>query len=283
MFVLAVPFQTAADDYIRGDVDQNGRVSIDDVTSLINYLLSGEWPEDSQIETETFTVNGVSFTMVKVEGGTFMMGATEEQGEDAFDCEYPVHQVTLDSYHIGQTEVTQELWYAVMGINPSGHKSSLLLPVENVSWDDCQIFINKLNELTGKAFRLPTEAEWEFAARGGRKSKGYKFSGSDTLDVVGWYNKNSSFTSHIVATKNANELLLYDMLGNVWEWCQDWWDSYTDESQINPVGPETGEYRVHRGGAYNDTSRYCRVSQRASWRSCSYKQINLGLRLALSF
>lgn len=227
----------------------------------------------------TYVVNGVSFRMVAIEGGTFTMGASE-QDSNAYDWEKPVHQVSLDGFSIGETEVTQELWQAVMGSNPSyftGNK----LPVENVSWNDCQTFITKLNQLTGQNFRLPTEAEWEFAARGGNQSQGYKYAGSNTIDDVAWYWDNSSET-HEVGTKQANELGLYDMSGNVWEWCQDWYSSsYYSESVVNnPQGPSTGSSRVYRGGSWNFSARYCRVSYRY-FNTPTFTLSDLGLRLAL--
>lgn len=212
---------------------------------------------------ETITVNGVSFTMIKVEGGTFQMGATSEQGGDADSDEKPVHSVTLSDYYIGETEVTQELWEAVMGSKPSKFKGSQR-PVERVSWNDCQGFIKKLNQLTGKNFRLPTEAEWEYAARGGNKSKGYKYSGSNTIGNVAWYDDNSNSQTHNVKTKSPNELGIYDMSGNVWEWCQDWKGNYNSGSQINPTGPSSGSRRVGRGGSWSDDAEGCRVSFRGS-------------------
>ena len=231
-------------------------------------------------EIETFTVNGVAFKMVKVAGGTFQMGATSEQGSDAYDDEYPVHSVTLSDYYIGQTEVTQELWEAVMGDNPSYFTGDNQCPVERVSWDDCQEFIKKLNRLTGKNFRLPTEAEWEYAARGGNKSKGYKYSGSNDADAVAWYNKNSGSKTQPVAQKQSNELGLYDMSGNVWEWCQDWYGDYTSRSQSNPKGANTGSDRVLRGGSWFDYARYVQVSYR---HNCTpdTRFSGYGLRLAL--
>ncbi|MGM9868326.1 MAG: SUMF1/EgtB/PvdO family nonheme iron enzyme [Sodaliphilus sp.] len=238
----------------------------------------------------SFSVNGVRFEMVSVEGGTFTMGATAEQGSDAFNWEKPAHQVTLSSYMIGKTEVTQALWEAVMDSNPSEFKGADL-PVENVSWDDCQEFITKLNALTGKNFRLPTEAEWEFAARGGNKSCGYKYCGSNNIDEVAWYDGNSyegnsSFlffkkrTTHPVATKSPNELGIYDMSGNVWEWCNDWYDDYSSSSQTNPKGPNSGSVRVYRGGGWNDDAWGCRVSYRDNDYP-TFRYDNLGLRLAL--
>ena len=189
--------------------------------------------------------------------------------------------MTLSSYSIGKTEVTQALWQAVMGSNPSYFKGSNL-PVENVSWDDCQEFITKLNALTGKTFRLPTEAEWEFAARGGNKSQGFTYSGSNTVDDVAWYFDTSSSTTHPVATKAPNELGIYDMSGSVYEWCNDWYSSsyYTSESQTNPTGPDSGSNRVWRGGSWAGDARACRVSNRSS-KDPTYRGYWLGLRLAL--
>lgn len=229
---------------------------------------------------ETYIVNGVEFNMVKVAGGTFQMGATSEQGSDYYSNERPVHQVTLSDYYIGETEVTQELWQAVMGTNPSYFSGSNQLPVECVSWNDCQEFIKKLNSLTGEQFRLPTEAEWEFAARGGTASKGYKYSGSDTIGDVAWYDGNSNSKTHEVGTKTPNELGLFDMSGNVWEWCQDWYGSYGSAAQTNPTGPSSGSYRVDRGGGWHSVARYCRVSHRVGNSPSNWGDV-LGLRLAL--
>lgn len=227
---------------------------------------------------QTLTVNGVRFTMVAVKGGTFTMGATYDDAEvDAEVDEEPAHKVTLSDYYIGQTEVTQALWEAVMGSNPSNHKGDNL-PVENVSWDDCQVFIQKLNQLTGKQFRLPTEAEWEYAARGGRKSRDYKYAGDDYIGSVAWYSGNSGYETHPVATKQANELGIYDMSGNVWEWCSDWFGGYQSSSQSDPQGPSSGSRRVYRGGC-SIFAWGCRVS----FRDCNtpdFCNINLGLRLS---
>ena len=265
----------------NADVDLNGLINISDVTSLIDYLLHGIWPsEEPQPQTETFTVNGVSFTMVAVEGDTFTMGATAEQESDAFSGEKPAHQVTLSSYSIGQTEVTQELWQAVMGSNPSQFTGNLQHPVEKVTWNDCQTFLTELNQLTGKNFRLPTEAEWEFAARGGNQSKGYKYSGTNTISVVGWYDENSGSKTHPVASKVPNELGLYDMTGNVWEWCQDWHGNYSSDAQTDPVGPSTGTNRVSRGGSHGSYPRISRVSYRQFF-SPTYVYFGVGLRLVL--
>lgn len=228
---------------------------------------------------QVIKVGNVSFTMIRVDGGTFTMGATSEQGSDAVDREMPVHQVTLSPYYIGETEVTQALWDAVMGGNPSNIKGSNR-PVEKVSWNDCQEFIQKLNQKTGRSFRLPTEAEWEYAARGGNKSRGYKYSGSNNIGDVAWYDKNSNGQTHDVKTKQANELGLYDMSGNVCEWCQDWFNSYGNSSQKNPTGPSSGSERLGRGGGWHSFAGGCRVSRRG-YGSPSLSGDDLGLRLAL--
>ncbi|MBR5639206.1 MAG: SUMF1/EgtB/PvdO family nonheme iron enzyme [Muribaculaceae bacterium] len=237
----------------------------------------------------TFEVNGVEFDMVLVEGGTFTMGATDEQGSDAEDDEKPPHEVDLSSYYIGQTEVTQELWVAVMGENPSwfngsnhngNYGTNLKRPVEYVSWDDCQEFIRRLNKKTGKQFRLPTEAEWEYAACGGNRSQVYKYSGSNNIGDVAWYHDNSGEQTHDVATKRANELGIYDMSGNVWEWCNDLYGDYSSSSQSNPQGPASESYRVSRGGSWDFDAKRCLVSYR-SWFSADSRYFNLGVRLAL--
>ena len=189
------------------------------------------------------------------------MGCIAEQGSDCWDSEKPSHKVTVSDFCIGETEVTQALWKAVMGSNPSTWKGDNL-PVEIVSWNDCKDFIKKLNEKTGKNFRLPTEAEWEYAARGGNKSKGYKYSGSNTIGSVAWYDGNSSSKTHTVKGKTPNELGLYDMSGNVCEWCEDWYGSYGSGTQTNPDGPSSGSNRVLRGGGWYISGRYCRVSYR---------------------
>ena len=232
------------------------------------------------ISSQTFTVNGVSFDMMYVKGGTFIMGATSEQGSDAYGNEKPTHRVTLSSYYIGQYEVTQALWKAVMGSNPSKRKGNNL-PVENVSWDDCQNFLLKLNAMTGQNFRLPTEAEWEYAARGGNRSRNYQYSGSNNLGNVAWYNDNSGKQTHIVGIKLPNELGINDMSGNVWEWCQDWKENYSSSAQTNPTGPESGSCHVIRGGSWSFSAESCRVSYRHSLTPDAHSGI-LGLRLALS-
>ena len=224
--------------------------------------------------------NGISIDMVKVEAGTFMMGATSEM-QDPWNNEKPVHQVTLtNDYYMGKYEVTQALWQAVMGSNPSKFKGDDL-PVEQVSWNDCQEFVSKLNRMTGRKFRLPTEAEWEYAARGGKKSRGYQYSGSSNISDVAWYGGNCGSKTRPVGTKQANELGIYDMTGNVWEWCQDWYGSYVSSSQTNPTGAVSGSYRVLRGGCWYVNAWRCRLSYRFN-DTPDYRNYNLGLRLVLS-
>ena len=225
------------------------------------------------------------------------MGATSEQGSDADSDEKPTHTVTLSNYSIGETEVTQALWQAVTGQTPnsddgdsrwiSSYGLGANRPAYYVSRNDCQEFIKKLNSITGENFRLPTEAEWEFAARGGNKSRGYKYAGSNTIDNVAWYYDNSfnkwgspDHGTHNVATKQANELGLYDMSGNVWEWCSDRHGSYSSGSQTNPKGPSSGNARVYRGGSWIDSARYCRLSYRRNSDPANRIR-SMGLRLAL--
>ena len=224
--------------------------------------------------------NGITIEMVKVEAGTFMMGATSEMQKPWYD-EKPVHQVTLtNDYYMGKYEVTQNLWKAVMGRNPSKFKGDDL-PVEKFSWDDCQEFISKLNSMPGRKFRLPTEAEWEYAARGGKKSRGYQYSGSSKMSEVAWYTANSGSKTHPVGKKQANELGLYDMTGNVLEWCQDWYGSYVSSSQTNPTGAFSGFFRVFRGGSWYGNAGNCRSSCRDSYNPGN-RNFDLGLRLVLS-
>ena len=287
LFILLMSFQASADDFLRGDVNRDGRVDVSDVAELIDYLMIGEWHDEQAVNI--FTVAGVSFNMVKVDAGSFMMGAAADDDEAA-DRERPAHQVTLSGYSIGETEVTQELWQAVMGYNPSDFTDDPQRPVDYVSWDDCQLFIAKLNEMTGATFRLPTEAELEFAARGGNLSKGYKYACSDNVDDVAWYEINAynvgmndpDFGPHAVKTKAPNELGLYDMSGNVMEWCQDYYGLYSNEAQTDPVGPSSGYGRVTRGGSWGGTATSCRVSYRGAGTAPSSRGHYRGFRLAQS-
>lgn len=238
--------------------------------------------EKPHVLSEIFTVNNVSFKMIHVGGGTFMMGANKGD-KDAYPDEKPAHKVTLSDYWMGETQVTQALWEAVMGENPSEFDDDPNLPVENVSWEDCKVFINKLNKITGKVFHLPSEAQWEFAARGGNfgKRNRYLYAGSYDVYNIAWFEDNSSEMTHPVGERNPNELGLYDMSGNVWEWCNDWYDNnYSNSPLLNPIGSEMGTHNVVRGGSWCDNAAGCRVSCRLINRP-NFMGNNLGLRLAL--
>ena len=241
----------------------------------------------SSAQTKAFKANGVFFSMVYVEGGSFMMGAPANDTECDNNCR-PAHKVTLSSYYIGKYEVSQRLWEAVMGSNPSTYRSSIPkiidAPVHDVTWFDCQKFISELNKLTGKQFRLPTEAEWEFAARGGKKSKGYKYSGSNDLEAVAWYDGETPSDIGSIGEyrfRQSNELAIYDMTGNVDEWCQDWYGPYRKTAQVNPKGPNTGTSRVLRGGSYISSNKNWKVWERMK-DTPYYSSRRLGLRLVLS-
>ncbi len=212
-------------------------------------------PDD---DTWTDPVTGMVF--VWVEGGCFQMGSDDLEADAD---ELPVHDVCVDGFWLGKYEVTQEQWQSIMGDNPSHFKGDWH-PVEKVSWEDCQAFIQKMNNQGDGEFRLPTEAEWEFAARGGVKSQGYTYSGANEPDNVAWFLKNSYARTHHVGEKTPNELGLFDMSGNVWEWCQDWYSNtyYNEISEDNPQGPDTGSLRVIRGGSWADPSGVPRVGNR---------------------
>ena len=230
-----------------------------------------------------YEIKGVSFKMVFVEGGKFNMGCMTEQDSSCIAGELPVHSVIISDFYMGETEVTQALWKAVMGYNPSHFKDDNL-PVESVCWNECQKFIVKLNELTGKKFRLPTEVEWEYAARGGNKSLSYKYAGSNNIQEVAWYGKTKSTANgrpHPVKTKSPNEIGLYDMCGNVWERCSDWWGLYGKTKQIDPKGPSSGSTRVLRGGGWDCNAWYCRVTCRYNCNPI-YNVNSHGLRLVMT-
>lgn len=298
------------------------------MTVVPSIVLAQQSPERSHDNSLSINVKGVSFKMICVQGGTFTMGCTpnkkkksqnygvsqgqtsiSELSRDCWDCDTPAHKVTLSTYYIGETEVTQELWTTVMGSNPSYDKGDKF-PVENVSWEDCQTFIRKLNELTGKKFRLPTEAEWEFAARGGTRSAGYKYSGSNNIKAVAWYDKHitaldkidagyekkalklikdlegdEAVELHVVKTKKPNELGIYDMSGNVWEWCSDWWEKnyYSDSAQSDPQGPSTGSLRVIRGGGCSSPYWMCCSTFRFLGGNPDRSLGDSGFRLVLDF
>lgn len=248
--------------------------------------------EDAGGKDFVLKVKGIEYPMVFVEGGTFNMGTNRKSVCDYNRC-YPVHQVTISNYHIGKYEVTQDLWEAVMESNPSYFKGKRR-PVEQVSWYDCLEFISKLNDLTGKKFKLPTEAQWEFAARGGKKTKGFNFPGCDSVKNVAWYRGNSGKwykgksgkETHDVGLKNPNELGLYDMGGNVWEWCNDFYNNYPSSSQTNPTGESDNIRYSHvpcrccRGGAWDDWAVGCDVCYRGLNRP-EIRSYHIGLRLCL--
>lgn len=231
------------------------------------------------------TPDQTDFNMIRVKGGSFTMGCTEEQGSECYDRENPPHQVELSDFYISQFEVTQQQWRMVMGSDsdPSYFTGCDNCPVEGVSWNDVQEFLKKLNQKTGNKYRLPTEAEWEYAARGGQKSKKYKYSGSNDIGLVAWYYGNSASKTHEVGKKQPNELGLYDMSGNVYEWCQDdWHNNYEGAPKDGSAwGNGSGSARVIRGGRWSINARGCRVSSRIS-DGPGYRSSRLGFRLARS-
>lgn len=244
--------------------EERVRLSGDCISFEVRAMLSNK----SIISTD-------GFEMVFVKGGTFQMGSNKGDND-----EKPIHTVTLSDFYIGKYEVTQKQWKAFMDSNPSNFTNCDNCPVERVSWKDIQEFIKKLNQKTGKNYRLPTEAEWEYAARGGIKSRGYKYAGSNNLADVAWHDENAGNKTHPVGQKAANELGIYDMVGNVWEYCSDWYGSYSSSSKRNPLGPASGNGRVRRGGGWKDKVRYLRVSNRNSWNP-DHRNYNLGFRLTM--
>jgi len=228
--------------------------------AFVLIMLSSPATANSQDRGEI--LNSLVSNMAFVSGGTFIMGCTEDQGSNCYEDENPPHTVTLSSYYIGKYEVTQAQWMAVMGYNPSHSQGCDECPVESVSWDDVQEFLSKLNKLTGKNFRLPTEAEWEFAARGGSIGSPTLFAGGNDLDSVAWNEYNCGDRMHPVGLKAPNELGLYDMSGNVWEWCNDWFGDYDSTAKTNPKGHSKGICRVTRGGSWFHDALLCRTSFR---------------------
>jgi formylglycine-generating enzyme required for sulfatase activity len=263
---------------ITKDMKKNTLITIMAIATLLSavfVLLLLNRGNDSPPHDET---NEPAIEMVFVQGGVFTMGCTEEQGDDCVEGENPAHQVTVSDFYIGKYVVTQAQWKAVMTNNPARFKGDNL-PVESVSLNDVQEFINRLNAQTGKLYRLPTEAEWEFAARGGNSTMGYKYSGSNTVDDVSWYKDNSANATHPVGTKSPNELGIYDMNGNVYEWCNDWYGMYTKSAKTDPTGVSSGSHRVIRGGGWSSTAKYARAASRYISTSES-RNSNLGFRLA---
>ncbi|HZK08832.1 MAG TPA: SUMF1/EgtB/PvdO family nonheme iron enzyme, partial [Bacteroidales bacterium] len=256
-------------------------IGIYGVKTLI--LETNEKPNQSiTLEKESYVDYVIE--MIFVKGGTFTMGCTSEQSDCGYD-EKPTHKVTVSDFQIGKYQVTQKQWREVMGSDPADlrFKGCDNCPVENVSWNDVQEFIKQLNQKTGKKYRLPTEAEWEYAARGGASTSSAtgatKYAGSNNIDEVAWYTDNSNSKTHPVGMKKPNELGIYDMSGNVNEWCSDWYGSYNSGSQINPQGPITGDCRVVIGGSWGSNYRYCRVAFR-NWDFPVKKSSYDGFRLA---
>jgi len=214
--------------------------------------------------------------MVFVKGGTFQMGSNFGDTEEG-----PVHNVTLKSYYIGKYEISQGQWRTIMGNNPSCFGGCDNCPVDSVSWNEVQDFIKKLNNQTGENYRLPSEAEWEYAARGGKKSMSYVYSGSNDVNAVAWFEDNSGNKTHEVGLKQPNTIGIHDMSGNLWEWCFDWFENYKDFNESNPTGPSTGQYRVFRGGGFDDSKFGCRTTPRIGGLP-DRRQKYIGFRLALS-
>lgn len=267
----------------RNYLPEIGKVTIKEQDSNIvfNVNLKSEIGGENQ-PVLTFKVGNAYFSMMFVEGGTFQMGGDPNSDPGSRE----IHQVTLSPFYIGETEVTQQLWMAVMGKNnnPSVNEGDNY-PVTNICWDDCQDFLVELNKRTGRSFRLPTEAEWEYAAKGGGKSRSFKYSGSNVLGVVGWYHNNSSNVLHKVKTKQCNELGLYDMSGNVSEWCVDWFGNYPSRPQVDPKGPTKGIQRVLRGGNVMSVMKQCGVAFREAGITSSLPDINnnfVGFRIVLN-
>jgi len=256
--------------------------------SYLNRYENGKYASEARKRIADLTkptvpaeVASIAGNMVRVSGGTFTMGCTSEQGGDCYDWEKPAHQVTLSPYEIGKYEVTQAEWRAVMGTNPSNFSGCGACAVEQVSWNDVQEFLGKLNGMTNGGYRLPTESEWEYAARGGSSNRGYKYAGGNDLGRGAWYDDNSGSKTHPVGQKQANELGLYDMSGNVWEWCSDWDGDYASGAQTNPNGPSSGTYCVIRGGGWGSNMWKCRVSSR-NFAGPTVRNYELGFRLARS-
>lgn len=298
LLICLCPMHTQA--AMRGDLNNDGNIDVTDINILIDMVL-GKTPQNSRADfnesgdidvadvnaaidllftfaPRVYIVNDVTFQLNEVVGGKFYMGATSDQG--GWDNEHPVHRVTLSPYYIGQTEVTQELWIAVMGSNPSHFKGSKR-PVESITYDDCLEFLARLDSITGLPFRLPTEAEWEFAARGGTLTGGTLYSGNSDCDAVAWWGDENNSGTHLVAQLEPNELGLFDMSGNVWEWCHDWYYYYSSQRVVDPQGKSHGTYRVQRGGAWNFPSTFCRCTSR-SMGVPENKTRSLGFRIAIS-
>ncbi|MCM1531296.1 MAG: formylglycine-generating enzyme family protein [Bacteroides sp.] len=261
-------FLTASCDNDKGGGDGNG---------------NGDTPKNY-----TETAFGMNLQMVYVAGGEFEMGSTVEQDVEAASNEAPVRTVSLDPYYIGKFEITQSQWEAVMGttireqMELTGweelYGEGIDYPMYYVNWQEAKAFCDSLSKKTGKRYALPTEAQWEYAAKGGQKSEGYKYSGGDNIEEVAWYEENSEETTHPVGLKKANELGIFDMSGNVREWCSDWYDIYDEADTENPQGPELSEVRVERSGSFGSDARRCRSTDRRSFKP-TYRSFYLGFRV----
>lgn len=269
-FVLSLLLSSS---YICNAEKKTSIVKTEDATTLV---LGFETPPERVKKNN----KSIQVDLMLIKGGIFTMGSNLPEEKD----EYPAHEVKLSDFYISKTEVTQELWYSVMGSNPSNFKGDKL-PVELESWHDTQLFIEKLNRITGKNYRLPTEAEWEFAAGGGNSDRNSKYAGTENdneLNDFAWYGDNSNSTTHEVASKKPNPVGLYDMSGNVWEWCSDWFGPYSSETQTNPKGPTTGTMRVRRGGSWFVSANNCRITNRNGRSDPNLRKSGIGFRLAHS-
>jgi sulfatase modifying factor 1 len=297
LLILAIPGFSQDNEYYEGEivrlnkviniiVDQNDRLKRD-IDSLKKKLMPVEStasqtpapPKPSQIEI----MKSIDSRMVKVMGGSYTMGCTDDKDTSCYYWEKPAHKVNLHDFSIGKYSVTQKEWETIMGYNPTFSKQCPECPVENISWDDAQKFITKLNLLSGKNYRLPTEAEWEYAAKGGSKSHGYRYAGDNDIKAVAWYHGNSGKGTQPVGKLKPNELGLYDMSGNVWQWCSDWFygEYYTTSPPDNPKGPDgtSDNYRVVRGGSWWYEAPHCRITNRDRYPTDA-KDDDVGFRLA---
>ena len=260
-------------------------------TTTTSYSQTGYASQPAPAANQDFTETawGINMKMIWVEGGDFLMGCTSEQGGDCGSAEQNVRRVTVDGFYIGMLEVTQSQWEKVVGTSIYQQKTKANYsntygvgpdyPMYYVSWDEAMEFCRLLSNKTGRTYTLPTEAQWEYAARGGNKNEGAKYAGSNMIDAVAWYTDNSGSSTHIVGSKRANALGIYDMSGNVWEWCKDWYaSSYVSYDTNNPVGPSSGSGRVARGGSWDSTASGCRVAYR-SYNSPGGRSNTLGFRV----